>query len=165
MSDHSNPLMPRKVLVAFASLILFSVVLVGAARLTGYGMSQVPQEPIVKSVDLRFEDRADGALVVRDAKDGSVVKVIEPGSDQFIRGILRAQVRMRHSYGVAVDQPYQVARLADGRLSVRDLATGRVIELRSFGPTNEGAYAALLDARDGAPAQAPVTAAQTVPPR
>ena len=75
------------------------------------------------------------------------------------------RARARRSRGVGDDTPFQVARLADGRLILRDLGTGQVIELRSFGPTNEGAFAALLDARVTDPAQAPpVTATQTRQP-
>ncbi len=165
MSDHSHNLMPRKMLIAIASLIGFSLVLVITARLTGLGISHVPLAPVVQSLDLRFEGQGDAALTVRAVADGTVIKVLEAGSNQFIRGVLRSTARARRSRGVDDDTPFQVARLADGRLILRDLGTGQVIELRSFGPTNEGAFAALLDARVTDPAQAPpVTATQTRQP-
>lgn len=166
MSDHYNNLMPRKALIAFAALIGFSLVLVIAARVTGVGMSHVPPDPVVQSLDVKFDPRDDGSLVVRAADDGATIKVIEPGSEQFVRGILRAVGRERRSHSVASDSPLQIARLADGRLTVRDLYTKKVIELRAFGPTNEGAFAAILDARQPVTAQpqTPVTAAQTRQP-
>ena len=166
MSNPSPELFPRKVLIAFAALIGFSLVLVTAARITGLGISHVPSEPVVQSVELRFEDQPDGAILVRDVADGAVIATLEPGSNQFLRGVRRAMARGRRAHGVAEDRPFQVARLGDGRHTISDPDTGRVFELRSFGPTNEGAFAALLDAaRPPAPAEPPVTAAQTRQPR
>jgi putative photosynthetic complex assembly protein len=155
--------MPRKALIAFAALIGFSLVLVTAARITGIGISHAPPDPVVQSLDVQFDGRADGSLVVRAVEDGATITVLEPGSNQFIRGVLRAVARERRRHGVSDERPLQLARLADGRLTVRDPSTSQVIELRSFGPTNEGAFAAILDARGSAPAhpQTPVTAAET----
>jgi putative photosynthetic complex assembly protein len=166
MSDSHNNLMPRKALIAFAALIGFSLVLVIAARVTGMGISHAPAQPVVKSLDVRFEPRDDGALLVLAVDDGAIVKVLAPGSNQFLRGVLRAVARERRRHGLGGAGALQVARLADGRLTVRDPETSKVIELKSFGPTNEGAFAAILDARGPAPAHLPpVTAAETGQPR
>jgi putative photosynthetic complex assembly protein len=166
MSNPSPELFPRKVLIAFAALLGFSLVLVTTARITGIGISHVPPEPVVQSVDLRFEDQADGAIVVAAVADGAVIATLAPGSNQFLRGVRRSMARERRAHRVAEDRPFQIARLADGRHTIRDPDTGRVFELRSFGPTNEGAFAALLDAaRPPASASPPVTAAQGPQPR
>jgi putative photosynthetic complex assembly protein len=166
MSDPSNTLMPRKLLLAIAALIGFTLVLVTVARLTGLGLSHVPPEPVAQSLDLRFEPRDDGALVVRAVADGTTIKVIAPDTEQFIRGVLRAAARDRRAHHAGADEPFQVARLTDGRYTLRDLATGRIIELHSFGPTNEGAFAALLTAGRpvATPPPTPATAAQTRQP-
>ncbi|HYN77580.1 MAG TPA: photosynthetic complex assembly protein PuhC [Lamprocystis sp. (in: g-proteobacteria)] len=167
MSHHSPEIFPRKVLYAFAALIGFSLVLVATARLTGLGISHVPTEPVVEALDIQFVNRDDGALIVRAAADDTIIQVLEPGSNQFIRGVLRATARERRAHQVAADRPFQVARFADGHLSLRDPSTGWSIELRSFGPTNEGAFAAILNARKSASvhSQTTVTAAQTPPSR
>jgi putative photosynthetic complex assembly protein len=166
MTNPPTELFPRKVLIAFAALIGFSLLLAATARITGFGISHVQPEPVVQSVDLRFEDQADGAIVVRDVANGAVIATLAPETNQFLRGVRRAMARERRAHRVAEDRPFQIARLADGRHTIRDPDTGRVFELRSFGPTNEGSFAALLDAaRPPTAAPPPVTAAQSTQPR
>lgn len=145
MADPSpNAHFPRKVLIAFAALIGFFLVLVTAARLTGYNASQMPPSPAVFSRDIRFSDRPDGTTLVEDADDGSTVAVLPVGGEGFVRGILRATSRGRRNASVPPETAFRLARLADGRLNLTDLGTQRVIELRSFGPTNDAAFAVFL---------------------
>lgn len=145
MSDSArNEPFPRKPLIAVAALIGFSLVLVTGARLSGLSASQAPPSPVSEQVDLRFEDRADGAVTVFRAEDAELVAVLAPGSNGFVRGVLRGMARERRSRDASEAIPFRLARLADGRLTLQDLATGRVIELKAFGPDNEAAFAALL---------------------
>ncbi len=143
-----NEHFPRRVLIAFATLIGFCLVLVAAARLTGYNASQMPPSPAVVSRDLRFSEGPDGATLVRDATDNTSVAVLPRGGEGFVLGILRTTSRWRHVGGVAPETSFRLARLADGRLTLTDLGTHRVIELRSFGPTNDAAFAAFLGGKD-----------------
>jgi putative photosynthetic complex assembly protein len=142
--------LPRKPLIAIAALVGFSLLLVIGAKLTGYNPSQVAPSPVVESRDIRFLDAADGTLIVADAGDRQQIAVLPSGNAGFVRGVLRAIARDRHSRHISMDTPFQVARLADGRLILRDLGSQRVIELNSFGPSNFGAFAAFL--KDVAPA-------------
>ncbi|AUB85429.1 photosynthetic complex assembly protein PuhC [Candidatus Thiodictyon syntrophicum] len=148
MADPSpNAHFPRKVLIAFAALIGFFLVLVTAAVLTGYNASQMPPSPAVYSRDLRFSDRPDGTTLVQDATDGSTVAVLPVGGEGFVRGLLRTTSRGRRNASVPPETPFRLARLADGRLNLTDLGTQRVIELRSFGPANDAAFAVFLGSK------------------
>jgi putative photosynthetic complex assembly protein len=138
---------PRKVLYAVAALIGFSLFAVAAARISGLPTRQVDTSPVVQMLDLRFDDRRDGAVVVHDARDGSLVAELPPATNGFIRGVLRSLVRERRSMDQGEAPPFRLARHHDGRLTLEDLATGRLIELKAFGPTNEGAFATLLEGR------------------
>lgn len=140
-----NDPFPRKVLIAFAVLMGTTVLLVAAARLSGYNASQVPPSPVVQSRDLRFTEGPDGVLMVLDVADGSTVATLPAGGDGFLRGVLRATSRGRKGAHVGPDTPYRLARLADGRLTLKDLGTQRVIELNSFGPTNVASFAIFLN--------------------
>ena len=146
MSDppSRNPILPREALIAAAALILFALVAVSAARISGVSTSQVAYSPVVRALDLRFDDRADGAVLVHSAQTGASIAELAPASNGFVRGVLRSLVRERRARGLGDDRAFQLARHADGRLTLEDLATGRVIELNSFGPDNEGAFAALM---------------------
>ena len=101
--------------------------------------------PAVASRDLRFFDRADGAVVIEDADRGGAASVIEPGQQTgFIRGVMRGLARERKMRGIGERPPFNLTLWRDGELSLTDSATGRSIELTAFGAANRAAFAALL---------------------
>jgi putative photosynthetic complex assembly protein len=63
----------------------------------------------------------------------------------FISGVHRALTRERMLAKVEGNPPVRIVRFADGRLGLRDPATGWRVELIGFGDTNREAFAALLD--------------------
>ena len=139
-----SPILPRKALFAVAALILFSLVAVTAARLNGVSAAQAPVSPVVGAIELRFEDRDDGTVRVINAVSGDLVAELAPGTNGFVRGVLRSLARERRANGLGEDARFELSRHADGRLTLVDPGTGRVIELNSFGPSNEGAFALFL---------------------
>lgn len=145
MSDMtSDRPFPRGVLVGAAVLVALAVVSAAAARLTGVGTTPNPTSVEVDRLALRFEDRPDGAVAVRAAAEGRVIAVLEPGTNGFIRSVLRGLVRERKARGIGAAPAFHLTRWADGRLSLDDPATGRTIELAAFGPANSGAFARLM---------------------
>ncbi len=151
MSEHADMAFPRGALIAAAVLIGFSLLVTVAVRL-GW-LSVTPSAETVRvetgvqpvaSRELQFLDRADGAVVIQEP-GGAVVRVIEAGTkDGFVRGVMRGLARERHMNGVGEAPPFRLTRWADGSLSLTDTATGRVIELGSFGPTNRQTFDTLL---------------------
>jgi putative photosynthetic complex assembly protein len=142
---------PRGALVAAAALVGLALVLALTARLTGVGRMEMPEAAAVSSLELTFRDRADGGVAVVEVPTGRLVQTVEPGTGGFIRGVLRALVRERMLDAVGPDLPFRLTHWSDGRLTLEDAATGRRIELESFGPTNMQAFASLLAAGKGAP--------------
>lgn len=147
---HDRPF-PRGALIGAAALIGFSLLAVTLARFAGLGPVTEPMAPVVQSRELRFADRADGAVIVYDRQGDEVVDLVPPGSGGFVRGVLRALARERRLQGDGASTPFRLSRLADGRLTLEDLATGRVIDLKAFGHTNEGAFAQLLSPGNATP--------------
>jgi putative photosynthetic complex assembly protein len=141
---------PRWTLIAMGLLVLASVAITGVARQTGLGVTGVPESPTVASVDLRFEDREDGSVVVSDGV-GKVIETIAASTDGFIRGSLRSLARQRKQAGLPHDLPFRLERRENGRLSLSDPSTGGRIELDAFGPSNSGAFARYLPAREARP--------------
>lgn len=139
---------PRSVLIATGVLLGLVLLTVGTLRLVGYDPSSEPTGTVLQSRSLQFVDRADGAVVVHDAADGSLIKVLEPGSNGFIRGVLRGLARDRAAREVGEQPPFELTHWSDGRLTLTDTATGQVIDLRAFGTTNVGAFAQLLATKD-----------------
>lgn len=148
---------PRKVLIAFGSLILFFLILVIVARIMGYNASQMPPSEAIATREIRFIDQPDGSTLVVDSQAGTTISTLAAGGEGFIRGVLRATNRTRHLSKVPPEAPYRLDQLADGRLTLTDLATGKVIELIAFGHTNVAAFAAFLP-NQGKPSTMPAAA-------
>lgn len=143
------PPFPRGVLFGAAGLVVLTILSAGAARLTG-ARQERPVAAVLASRDLRFEDRADGAVTVVDAQSGRTVDVLAPGTNGFVRASLRSLAKRRAFDGQS-SQVFHLTALADGRLTLDDPATGNPIELEAFGETNEAAFARLLTAGTRAP--------------
>ena len=90
------------------------------------------------------EDESNGSIALRDAKSGLLIESVAPGTNGFLRGTLRGLARERHRENLDQSQPFYLAALADGRLTLTDPATRRHVDLGSFGPTNEAVFAQLL---------------------
>jgi putative photosynthetic complex assembly protein len=142
---------PRGALLGAAALVSLALISATAARVTGIGTTAMPPAAPVESRDLRFEDRADGAVAVYEVPGDRLVEVVPPGTNGFLRGALRGLARERKRQEIGVQPPFRLTRWADGRLSLEDPTTGRQIDLGAFGPTNAGAFARLMSAAGDAP--------------
>jgi putative photosynthetic complex assembly protein len=142
----ADPLFPRGALIGAALLLAFTVTSAAISRISGLGTVQMPESAPVEIRPLRFEDMRDGSIQVTDARTGQVAASVEPGTNGFIRGTLRGLARERKRQGIGIEPPFMLTRWADGRLSLEDPTTGRVIALDAFGPTNGEAFAQLLTA-------------------
>lgn len=147
--DFVDRLIPRGLLLGAAALVGFALVSTTAARVSGTGTAEFQAAPVavtpVARLDLRFEDRDDGAVAVLDAGSGEVVDVLAPGTNGFVRGVMRALARERRAHEIGPSPAFRLSSWEDGRLSLEDPSTGRRIELTAFGPTNRDAFARLLD--------------------
>jgi putative photosynthetic complex assembly protein len=142
----ADPLFPRGALIGAALLLAFTVTSAAVSRISGLGTVQMPEAASVENRQLRFQDMNDGSIQVTDARTGLVAATVEPGTNGFIRGTLRGLARERKRRGIGIEPPFTLTRWADGRLSLEDPTTGRVIALDAFGPTNGEAFAQLLTA-------------------
>lgn len=143
----SSPSVPRSILLGAGCLLLFVTVLTGVARYTGIAGSQIEPAAPVQSIELRFEDQPDGAVAVYAVPEGGTIAVLAPGTNGFIRGVLRGLARERRQHEIGNEPPFRLTRWENGQLSLEDPTTGRRIELEAFGPTNLDAFARLLDRR------------------
>ncbi len=146
---------PTIPLAAAGALIVFTVLSVALLRLMDSGDADAPPLDVVASVELRFEDRADGSVEVVNAADDSVIDVLEPGSNGFVRATLRGLVRTRRAAGIGAEPPFSVTRTRDGRLLLIDAATSTEIDLWAFGPTNAMAFGSFLPATSAETQQEP----------
>jgi putative photosynthetic complex assembly protein len=152
MSDFAHEQFPQWVLVVAGGIVGITVLVVFGVRIgvlparpTAPELRAENHVAVVKSRDFVFADRADGALVATDAKTGQVALVLEPGSNSgFIRGVMRGMMRERQLHEVSRYGAVTITQWADGALTLKDVSTGRILELGSFGHTNRAAFAQLL---------------------
>ncbi len=157
MSEHNHhgPL-PRAVLWGAGALIALSLVLATSTRLNGVGATQMPESVAVSTLDIRVADHPDGSVVFYDAADNREAAVFAPGTNGFVRGVMRGLARERRRDGIGAAPPFRLTRWADGRLSLQDPSTGIVVNLEVFGATNAAVFANLF-----APGAAPDATAAT----
>ena len=139
---HPSDTIPRGLLIASALMLAAVLTGVTATRLSGTTI-RAPDAPAVVVMQLRFEDRADGAVAVTDANTGRLIEAIT-GQAGFVRGTLRGLARERKRNGVGPEPAFELIARADGRLTLSDPTTGRLVDLESFGPVNAGVFARLL---------------------
>ena len=97
---------------------------------------------------LRFADRADGAVVITDALTNARVAVIAPGEGGFVRGTMRGLARDRFVSGIGPEVPFRLVGWSDGRLTFEDPATGTKMEMAAFGQTNAETFLRFLSATE-----------------
>lgn len=140
---------PRAPLLIGLGLLIFTLAVTDLFGLVG-GAGAATGAPVMAR-EFRFEDRADGAIVARDAGTGAMVAVYDIGTNGFVRGTLRALARGRRQADLGHEIPFRVAAWSDGRVRLLDTATGREIELNAFGETNKDVFLRLLTAPEITP--------------
>ena len=171
MSGFHGETVPKPALIAAAALVILTIVATAAVRITGAPPAASPallrvanNAGIVATRDLRFTDRADGALVIEDVGSGATAGMVEAGSKSgFIRGVMRGLARERRMHGIGNQPPFRLTLWTDGELSLVDTATGRNIELGAFGGTNRTAFLLLLPVPVKTAAKATMQAAAKAP--
>lgn len=152
LHQHHHPAVPRGALIMAAAIIAISILAALAVRTGIMPLQASPaihraenQVVAVTARDLRFSDRADGAVVIEDISNGQVARTIEPGKKTgFVRGIMRSMARERRIRGIGAEAPFRLTAWSDGELTLRDTVTGQSIELNAFGRDNRVEFAMLL---------------------
>lgn len=92
-----------------------------------------------------FQDQPNGDIAVVDAVTRQEVAHFQ-GEQGFVRGALRALARERLRHGLGPEQPFELTGHVNGRITLRDPATGMRLNLESFGPTNAAVFSRLQSA-------------------
>jgi putative photosynthetic complex assembly protein len=130
-----------KILIAALMSIILILVFINSRDLSKV---REPDASPAQVLQLRFEDRPDGSIAIIDYKTGKQIDAVQ-GEAGFVRGTLRGLAQERKRRGLDSGPPFELIYRADGRLTLSDTATGRMVDLESFGPTNAGSFYRLLD--------------------
>lgn len=154
--SHENTV-PKQAVIGALTVVAFSLAL---TTLVSFGFLDRAAVPVVERAkanaapvttrELRFADRADGAVLIIDATSDETIAVIEQETQSggFVRGVMRGLARERRMHGIGPEPHFVLTQWNDGALSLTDTATDRVIELGAFGSDNRAVFQALLPGRE-----------------
>lgn len=158
--DGPREILPPAALKAIGVLLATVVVLAFVARATGMGTVYTPADDARDAVAERWiafemEGGLEDRIVVRDAGSGDILSELSPGEGGFLRGAIRPLNRERSRVDADVAGAYRLVLWSDGALVLADPLTDLSVDLHAFGPTNAGAFAALLPRGPGGAAASP----------
>lgn len=147
--NRKPPPFPRDTLIIAGTVVLLSIMTAAAGRMTGAANSAPTAAPVAAR-DLLFRDRPDGSVAVFDATNpAKPIDIFAPATNGFLRATMRGLARQRLRQDADREVPFHLTEWADGRLTLEDPTTGRMVEMEAFGITNEEVFAGLLTAKEG----------------
>lgn len=145
----NQSLIPKGGLFAAAALVLFALAAVTTARLTGSGGTRMMLPAAVESRELNFADGHGGTVLVYDSSTKQLIDTLPPGSNGFIRVVLRGLARERKLGDVGAEPPFRLTRYVNGQITLTDTSSGKAIDLDAFGSANRQAFARLMTVGGG----------------
>lgn len=139
--------LPRGVLIAAALLLAFAFSITLFGRSADVGAVHMPSSQPYQTLHLHFADRDDGGITITNAADGAVLSDIKPGTNGFLRSMMRGFAHERSRDGIGAETPFTLTRWSDGTLSVTDETTKRRVDLDAFGPSQTEVFANLFPSR------------------
>ncbi len=128
------------------TVLAVALIAIGVEARLGTPEGRPPPATPVRTADLVMQDHDDGTITVTQAGTGRVIDTVPRNTNGFLRVVLTGLVRERRREETGTPgTSFHLTRWSDGRLTIDDTATGKLIELEAFGHTNEDAFGRLLD--------------------
>lgn len=141
-------------LILMGGIVAISLALTASVTLGFLPKQSVPSEAraaagiaAAQVRPLKFFDEPDGTVRVEDGATAEVLARFGEGEGGFIRATVRSLVHQRRIRGLGPEVPFTLTEWQNGNLTLADPATGRSVEVSSFGPDNRAVYQNLLPAR------------------
>ena len=141
----ADQLIPKVLLRAMLALVLATVALVGFAVVTDRPHeAQVHTAAVVKDMLIEIKDAPDGGTRITDT-EGNLLSDTSRKASGFLSVVQNALAFERKQHGVTGNPPVHLIRFADGRIGLRDDATGWKINLIGFGQDNARVWREIID--------------------
>ena len=150
MGQPQTNIFERLPMLATALALAAIVAVIGLAR--AYGVRpdvSLPRQQALAERQLKFEDGAQGSVIVRDAKTDALIHSFASGEGTFVRAALRALVNDRKKKGISTEDDFRLELHAGSQLFLVDEASGRTLSLNAFGPSNSAAFAVFMSNQKG----------------
>ena len=145
----------RAPLMLMGGIIAISLALTASVTLGFIPKQSVPAEAraaagigAAQERTLRFFDEPDGTVRVEDGATGEVLARHGEGQGGFIRATVRSLVHQRRIRNIGPETAFTLTEWQNGNLTLADPATGRSVEVSSFGPDNRAVYQNLLPRKE-----------------
>jgi len=138
-------IVPVRLIQAVGALLLFTLLVVGYARLSDMPLLGVPDSsPIVKEIVLQFHKNQDGSIVILNEEG---VEIINSGigPNGFVSVVYSGFSYERKKKNISNNGPVKLVQHQDGRLTIVDDSTSWDMHLNSFGAMNVAVFGKLLD--------------------
>ena len=114
--------------------------------LQGMDMGKAAAKPTsaVESRDLQFADGQGGSVLVYDASNRELIDTIAPGTNGFVRVVLRGLARERKLGDIGAEPPFRLTRYANGQMMLTDTSSNKQIDLAAFGAANALSFSRLM---------------------
>ena len=123
-------------------LALVALIMVAVAWQRQQPVQAAPMGELKWQLLLSFEDRPGGDIGVINATTQKELALLQ-GEHGFARGALRTLARERLRRNLGPQTPFELSAYVDGKLVLRDPATGERVHLESFGAANAAVFAQL----------------------
>lgn len=145
----------RAPLILMGGIVAISLVLTASVTLGFVPKQLVPSEAraaagigAAQERTLRFFDEPDGTVRIEDGATGEVLARHGMGEGGFIRATVRSLVHQRRIRNIGPETAFTLTEWQNGNLTLSDPATGRSVEVSSFGPDNRAVYQTLLPRKE-----------------
>lgn len=141
----ADQMIPKVLLRAMLGLVLITLALVSYAVVTDRPHeAQVHTAAVVKSMLIEIKDGPDGGTSIMDM-EGNLLSDTSRKASGFLSVVQNALAFERKQHGITENPPVHLIRFADGRIGLRDDATGWKINLIGFGQDNARVWREIID--------------------
>jgi len=141
----AKQVIPKVLLRAMAGLALISLAVVSFAVLTDRPHeARIHTAAEAKSMLIQLNASPDGGTIVTDM-EGNVLSRTGRGTAGFLSVVQNALIFERDRNNVTGNPPVHLIRFADGRIGLRDDASGWKINLIGFGQDNARVWREIID--------------------
>ena len=149
MKENANTqekeVIPIRLLQAVGALLLFTLIVVGYARLSDMPLLGVPDaSPVVKEVMLDFEKKENGSISILN-EEGIEILNSKVGPNGFISVVYDGFSYERKKKNVIGNAPIILVQHEDGRLTLVDESSSWDMHLNSFGAMNVAVFGQLIN--------------------
>lgn len=136
-------------LLMAAGLVVFTLLSVTFANLTGHGVVHTGANAIVDTGHVAIRRDASGTIHVVDPATDTIIASYPRTREQFLAGALRSLQRMRGPASEESTRTFAVLRIGSGSVFLEDVGTGDRISLNAFNRAESMALAERVAAHNG----------------